>query len=305
MDGTWVGLGIAATLLGALAWLETRTARPDGDPVRAHPYRRMLWVITPGRNAAAVTFDSAVDATALLAFLKEERVPGAHLTHAVVAACLAGLAEAPRMNRFVAGQHLYQRRGEWVTFSMKRGRLDPKAKLAMVKLRGRPGETFPELVARIEADIGEQRSGAVTHEDREYGLFDRLPRPVLTVAHAALRWLDGHHLLPGSFLEGDGLYTSVVVANLGSLGMGPAYHHLYEWGTCPLFLTVGAIEDRAVVRDGQVVIRPILPLRWTFDERIDDGLNARFGIDAVVAVLEHPRERLAPGVALDARRRAP
>lgn len=291
-EGTWPLLLLAALALVA-GWLESRTARADGVLLRAHPYRRLLWVVTPSRNAAAVTFDTRVDATALVAYLERaDAAFGAHLTHAVVAAVLAGLAEVPRMNRFVVGQRLYQRRGEWVTFSMKRSRLDPKAKLAMVKLRGVPGESFRELVGRIDAEIGVQRSDAVTHEDREYGWFDRFPRVVLQVAVRLLRWLDARSLLPAGFVEGDGLFTSVVVANLGSLGMGPAYHHLYEWGNCPLFLTVGAIEPQPVVVDGRLEIRPVLPLRWTYDERIDDGLNARFGIDAVVAVLEHPDERL-------------
>ena len=70
--------------------------------------------------------------------------------------------------------------------------------------------------------------------------------------------------------------------------MGAGYHHLFEWGTSPLFLMVGRIEERAVVKNGQIVIQKTLPLRFSYDERIDDGLSARFGIDGVNEVLSDP-----------------
>jgi hypothetical protein len=82
------------------------------------------------------------------------------------------------------------------------------------------------------------------------------------------------------------------IANLGSVGMGPGYHHLYEWGNCPIFMMVGQIEEKSVVRDGQIVARPIVHFRWSYDERIDDGIGARLGFTAVNRVLEDPYREL-------------
>lgn len=287
--------GTVVLVLVLLAWLllELHTGRPDGRVVSTHPYRRLMLFIMPKRNESLVYFDSPVDATTLHAYL-EQAGPrfGARLTHALVAAGAIALAENPRMNRFVAGRRLYERHGRWLTFSMKRKKLDPGAKLSEAKLEMLDGETFEQLCRRIEAKVATERSSRVTRDDREYELFNRLPRPGLQLMHRVLRLADHFGLLPGSFIEGDGMYTSIYIANLGSLGMGAAYHHLYEWGTCPLFMMVGAIEERPVVVDGKVVVRPILPIRYTYDERIEDGLNARFGIDAVKRVLEHPFEEL-------------
>ena len=83
-------------------------------------------------------------------------------------------------------------------------------------------------------------------------------------------------------------YTSGFIANLGSLKMKAGYHHLYEWGTCPLFLMLGKVEDRAMVEDGEVVARKVLHIRFSFDERVDDGLNAGKGINALRRILEDP-----------------
>ena len=86
------------------------------------------------------------------------------------------------------------------------------------------------------------------------------------------------------------MYSSIFLANLGSIGMRPGYHHLFEWGNCPLFVMVGRIEDRPVCHDGQVVARKQLHIRFTYEERIDDGLNANAGIVAVRKALEAPFE---------------
>jgi hypothetical protein len=171
---------------------------------------------------------------------------------------------------------------------MKRKRLDKAAKLAAVKLRFRDGETFRDLSARINEQIGVERSEKQTYADREFDLLERIPRPLLRGAVRLLRTLDYFNLLPASFIENDGMYTSIFLANLGSLDMDPGYHHLYEWGNCPLFMMVGRIQDRPVVVDGELVVRKTLHIRWSYDKRIDDGLNARFGIESVKRALEDP-----------------
>lgn len=285
---------VIAVLFVVWVLINLKTSRPDGTLIKnVHPYRLIMGYIMPTRTESMVYFDSYVDAEALLAFVAEKK-EDFHLdiTHCLVAAVGLGLAEAKTMNRFIVGRRLYNRNGRFITFSMKRKKADRKAKLATVKMHHRDGESFQEFVERIHDSIGEQRSDKRTYDDKEFDLFGFVPRPVLIKMVRLLFWLDHHNLLPGSFLENDKLYTSCFIANLGSLKMGAAFHHLYEWGNCPLFLMAGAIEDRPVVIDGQVAVRKTLHLRWTYDERIDDGLNARFGIDAVKNVLENPNEFL-------------
>lgn len=284
-------------IIGGLAafWLliNLKKSRPDGDPVVVHPYRRLMPLIMPSRTESQVYVDVKVDAGPVEAFLEQARPAyGANLTHVLVAAVAKGLAERPRLNRFVAGRRIYQRRGRWISFSMKRKKLNAESKLGIVKLEMLDQESFPELVQRINDEIGHERSGERTHADKEYDLFGLFPTFALKIAAWTLKQLDEHHLLPGFFIRDDGLFTSVFIANLGSLNMEAPAHHLYEWGNCPLFLGVGKVVEEAVVVDGQIVIKRLLPLRWTFDERVEDGLSARGGLDIVRAVLEAPETYL-------------
>ncbi len=53
-------------------------------------------------------------------------------------------------------------------------------------------------------------------------------------------------------------------------------------------LGIGKIQERAVVRDGKVVIRKILPLSLSFDHRVVDGAEAARFLNTVISRLEDP-----------------
>ncbi len=288
----WILVALVMFAL-VLVLLELKTGRPDGDLIQVHPYRRALAFVQPRRNESVVYFDSYVDATQLQRYLEQvnERFE-VRLTHLLVAALNLGLHGEPKMNRFVMGRRMYQRRGRWISFSVKKVKKDHKAKLAALKLEMHEEESFKDLAERINAFIHRERAGKKTSQDKEMDLLSTLPRPIFAVAVQIAFILDYYNLLPGWFIKADGMYTSIFLANMGSLGMSAGYHHLYEWGNAPIFVMVGELEDRPVVVDGEVVVRPSLHLRWSYDERIDDGMSAARGYSGVIEVLEHPFERL-------------
>jgi hypothetical protein len=287
----WILVGVLF-----LGWLIVNLPRrrSDGDLVeRVHPYRRMLPHMMVGRNESIVLYDDYVKAEALLEYIPRAKAAfgfDVDITHCLVAAVARGHRDNPKMGQFIAGRRLYHRKHIDLTFSLKRKRLDKEAKLSAVKLRFTGNEPLRDTCERINAKVVIERSGAETYTDKELGFFTRLPRPILSFCIKSVRWADYHNLLPASFIENDGFYCSTFVANLGSVGMNAGFHHLYEYGTCPLFLMVGRIEDRPWVDDGKVVVRKILHLRYSYDERIDDGLTSKGGIDSVRHVLENPDE---------------
>ena len=274
-----------------LVWLlmSFKTSRPDGTYIKTHPYRRMMFFLFPTRNESVVYFDDYVRAEKLLQWIAEAREKiHCDITHLSVAAYSLGINANPKLDRFTVGRRLYQRKGTQISFSMKRKKLGREAKIAVVKMAVEDEDTLESYLGRINKKIGVERSDTKTYTDKELNLFLLLPRPILNVAIRFFYWLDYHNCLPGEFIKNDVMYTSGFIANLGSLKMKAGYHHLYEWGTCPLFLMLGKIEDRAMVEEGEVVARKVLHVRFSFDERVDDGLNAGKGIDAFRTVLEDP-----------------
>ena len=289
MTAVWIFLGVL--VLGYIL-LNMKVTRPDGTLVsKLHPYRRMLSFVMPKRNESVVYFDDYIKADALLEYIERTRKAfHIDITHCLVNAAVGGLRENPKMNTFISGQRLYSRNHVAVTFSMKRKKKNKEAKVTAVKLQVKDEESFEEICKRMNEQIGVERSDKVTGVDKELNFFFRMPRPLMRFCMWFVKWADYNNILPAFFIRDDGFSTSMFIANLGSLNMRAGYHHLYEFGNCPLFLMVGKIEDKPVVEDGEVVVRKILHLRYSYDERIDDGLTSSYGMATVKRCLENPEE---------------
>jgi len=285
---------IAGGILLIWVMLHLKTSRPDGTLVKKlHPYRRIMSYIMPTKAESVVYFDEYINAEPLLDYIKQanERF-SVGMTHCLVSGISIALLRNPMMNRFIAGHRLYERKGSYITFSMKRKKLNKKAKIAVVKQEITSQMTFRELCTTVSAKIDVERSDKKTYVDKELSLFNVIPRPILSFLTKVFNALNYYNLLPGSFIKNDGMFSSVFLANLGSLGLNAGYHHLYEWGTCPLFLMAGQIHDRPVLKNGVYQPQKTLHIRFTFDERIDDGLTAGQGMATFKHVLEHPFEYL-------------
>jgi hypothetical protein len=266
--------------------------RPDGTRLRnLDPMRRMLPMLMPTRNEAVVYYEQIVDATALTAFLERwNQGDSPRLTplHLVVASLGRVLAARPALDRFVAARRLWQRKVPSVAFAAKK-EFNDRAPLKTVKLPVVAGETLGATAARIRDAVGVSRTRDDRPVDKELSLLGRLPDFLLSPLIRLARRLDRWNLLPNALIADDPLFSSVFVANLGSLGLDRAYHHLYEHGTVSLFCVIGTLEPRVLVdAAGAAVVRPTLRLRFTLDERICDGYYAAQSLELLRADLEDP-----------------
>jgi len=90
-------------------------------------------------------------------------------------------------------------------------------------------------------------------------------------------------------IEGDPMFTSMFISNLGSVGLDRTYHHLYEYGTAGMFAAMGMPRKQLMPdRAGNPVLRDILEVRWTLDERVNDGLYCARGLAQLKKVIEDP-----------------
>src|SRR5262249_58891668 len=120
----------------------------------------------PVRNVAFVLFEQAIPTAPLLGVL--ERLNAARpadrrvtLFHCVLYAIGVALTDFPRLNRFIAGSRLYERRGIWLAFSAKQ-QLHRDAPIFTAKIEFRRDEALPAMVDRLLAVLGEGRSAPHT-----------------------------------------------------------------------------------------------------------------------------------------------
>jgi hypothetical protein len=263
--------------------------RPDATLARDVPaLRRFMPFISPRRPESMFWFSYDVDAEPSFEYLaklnatRPEKRPVTFF-HLVLHAFVETLHERPRMNRFVAGGRLWQRDGIWLSFSAKVA-FDDDSPVITVKQRFEPGLTLAEIADQVYDKLGAGRSGKKTTSDREVDLMLRLPVPLIRLGMALVHYADSLGLLPRAMIDSDPLYASVFVANLGSVGLEGGYHHLWEHGNIGAFCVIGRFEKAA---DG----RRKVTMKYTFDERIEDGLYAARSLGRVRERIEHPESR--------------
>lgn len=261
--------------------------RPDAKPVQGlSPMRRFMPYISPRRNESLFYMYQDIEVEAALEYLEKvnrERPPERRLTlfHLLLRSCSQALRLRPGVNRFVKAGRLWQREGEYMTFSAKREIADG-APMLTVKRRFHPDtESLDEMVDAVMARLKPQRAGKKTQSDKEMNLMLRLPGPAIQLLLKLAGLLDYFGLLPRSMIEADPLYTSLFLANLGSIDYPAGHHHLWEYGTCSLFGVMGRIEPGA---NG----RRKMKVAWTYDERIEDGLYSYHTLEGIRERLEHP-----------------
>jgi hypothetical protein len=268
--------------------------RPDGDLVRdLPPTKGIVPYLMRGRNESAVYFEQQVAMRHADAYVRDFNVahPDTPVTiqHLLMWSIAQILEQYPTMNRFVVGGRLYQRRDIWFTYSAKRS-LKDKSPLIVLKRRFDPAEPFVDMVRDMQDRLRADRyGGELSASDREAALILRFPGLVRRVILAAGRVGDAFGLLPASMIEHDPLYASAFFANLASIGMDACYHHLYEYGSIGIFGVIG----RPVTDPGSPTSGPdrrrTMTLRWTFDERCEDGVVAGYALKRCKQMLEDPR----------------
>lgn len=264
--------------------------RPDGELIRGEaPVRRIMPYLMRGRNESCVYQESVFRLASARAWLKaynRTHRPAATLFHLVAYACAVALQERPRLNRFVSGGRLYQRREVSIAFVVKTAFTDEGAG-ATVKLQAHPDETFPAWSARLSREVDEART-TLRPVDREVALIMRLPGFLVRGLVALAKGLDHWNLFPAFMIRDDPMYASLFLANLGSVGISDVFHHLYEYGTTSIFGAVSAPRQMLFPGREGAVVEPGLAVRWTFDERIDDALSCVRSLALVQKILEDP-----------------
>ena len=125
--------------------------------------------------------------------------------------------------------------------------------------------------------------------DKVAGILTKLPRPILRGVVSLLKWLDYHGWLPKALMNVSPFHGSMIITSMGSLGIPAIYHHLYDFGTLPIFISYGSIFSAdAIKRDGTRERHHFVTLKVVTDERICDGYYYATFFKHYRRILAHP-----------------
>ncbi len=266
--------------------------RHDGHRVRdLDPFERTMPYIMRGRNEAAVYFSEDLDIEEVLLFtrtLNEEtgqRIYG--LFHVILAALVQILVKKPKLNRFVSGKAIYQRRDLTLSFIVKK-HLSEEARETNAKISFMPDDTIESVANRVNAVIEKARSEELTLDEKEMSLLSKIPGG-LGLASTIFRLFNHFNVAPRFMLDADPLFASIYVANLASINLATPFHHLYEWGTTSIFFVIGRMERRKLFDEkGRETTRHFVNVKISLDERIADGLYFAHSIDLFRRIIANP-----------------
>jgi pyruvate/2-oxoglutarate dehydrogenase complex dihydrolipoamide acyltransferase (E2) component len=269
--------------------------RNDGVRLKKLPgFRKMFPYLMRTRTESLVYFSKRLAVAPTMSWLDRtnaRRDKKLSFFYVVLAAGVRTLALRPEVNRFVAGRRIYQRRTIDLSFIVKR-ELTEEASEITLKLSFDPRSTIDEVAQRVRDAIGSARESATSWDEKLTNLITSMPRPLTRLAVAAVQFLDYHGWLPASFIRDDSLHTSAFLANLGSIGLDAAFHHLYEWGNASVFVVVGRLKKEPAVNERvELEVADVVDMNFTGDERITDGVYFSRTMDLFLDLIKNP-ERL-------------
>ncbi len=227
---------------------------------------------TPTDSRVYGTLD--IDVTEAKRFLDEKRNAGikltmVHLATAVLARAVA--FDVPEMNCFI-------RRGAVVG----RERLDVMvpvqvggdAGVTPAVVRDAHARTVTDIAAEIRDKAQKSRGGDEIKAAQNKYLLNRIPWPLRRPVFRLLKWIT---VDMGFEIRALGLsahsFGSFVISDIGSFGLNTGMTALMPAAKVPAVIVLGKMEEKPVVRKGEIEIRTILPLTGTFDHRIVDGMQ--------------------------------
>ena len=261
-----------------------------------HPMDAISPFIMPTRSGSSNKFNYSVDISACEALIKQKRAEGMKnlgMIHLFMAAYVRVIATLPGVNRFIRGQRLYARNDIAICMVIKK-ELSLNAPETVVKIYPNPQDTLEDVYRLLNESIEINRAeGDNNNMDSFIRVFTKLPRIMLKSAVGTIRFMDYFGLLPKYLTNLSPFHGSMFITNLGSLGIPPVYHHLYDFGNLPVFLAMGAKRNEYVInKDGEAQRQRLIDFTVVCDERICDGHYYATAFKKFKRLLEHPEQLL-------------
>ena len=268
--------------------------RSDGRRIRTEPpMNQVSPYIMVTRNTSTNYFTEAFEITHVERYIRQKRKEGLTnfgLTHVLLACYCRAIAKYPKLNRFIGGQKIYSR-GNDLQFCMTiKKEMSTDSPETVIKVHLSPYDTADDVYRKMNEKVDEVKNTPLDSSfDKTAHLLMLIPGVVLKFVVWLLRTLDYFGLLPKFLLEVSPFHGSVFFTSMGSLGIPPIYHHLYDFGNLPIFGSFGC-KRRAleVLEDGSVVQRKYLDCKFTMDERIADGFYYAAFFKHFKRILYHP-----------------
>jgi hypothetical protein len=252
--------------------------RKDGRRIRSlDPMNSVAVYVMNERNTANNLFHDSVEISKTEAYIREKREQGLDnfgYTHLFLAAYARTVSQRPAMNRFISGQKVYSREDRVeIAMTIKKD-MSLEGSETIVNITLSPEDTAETVYEKFNVEVEKVKSSPELDSgfDKFAGLVNYIPGVLLKFTVWLLKLLDYFGLLPNFITKISPFHGSIFLTSMGSLGIPPVYHHLYDFGNIPIFLAFGMKRsENEVQADGSVSRKKYIDFTVNTDERICDG----------------------------------
>ncbi len=269
--------------------------RRDGRRVRTlAPMAQITSYFQVERNTCSNLFEESFEISHMERYIRQKRKEGLTdfgYTHVFLAAYVRALCKYPQLNRFINGQKVYSRMEDIQYCMVVKKEMTIEAPDTSIKVHLNRKFTAKDVYEKLNAAVEEVKATQELDSgiDNLIAYLLLIPGFVLKFVVWLLKLLDYFGLLPGFLTELSPFHGSLFFTSMGSLGIRPIYHHLYDFGNIPAFGAFGC-KRRAfeLQEDGSVVQRKYIDMKFVLDERIADGYYYAAFFKHYRAILRHP-----------------
>ena len=276
-----------------------RGDRKEGRLLRKLPgFNKFIPYIMPQRNDRCVEYEESYEVSEVDRMLRKLRVEGYKgigILHFMIASYIRLISMLPGLNRFVVGRRIYARNNIEIVMTVKRT-LSVESTETTIKVVFEPTDTILDVYRKMNAKIDEIKSSDENNGTEDFAdTIAHLPRFLIRFAIAILRMMDYFGWIPQSLLDVSPFHGTMIITDLGSLRIGPVFHHIYNFGTLPAFVAFGAKRHAYELnRHGQMVDKKYVDCKYVLDEGIVDGYYYAHALQAYRYMFEHPEILLSP-----------
>lgn len=271
--------------------------RRDGHLVKKAPLiNKLMAGLYINRCDCEVSSCDNLDITNLMNYIKarKEKDPNCQIKffHCFIAALTRVINEKRLLLRFVQNKRIYERDEIKISFTAKRA-FKERAEEAIVSYIAKKDDNVDNVTKHIINEVNGVRNEEemLKRQDDKDSMesLNKFPNWMIRIITKTLRFLDKHGHLPESVMKEDPSFSTVMLANLGSIGLSSVYHHLNNYGSCSMMITIGKIHEEEVkMEDGHTEKRTFVDATAIFDERIADGFYFLNAMKLMKQYLDHP-----------------
>lgn len=268
--------------------------RSDGKKIKnIDPFMKIVPHVMFDRNDAMVMQAQDYDCEGIDNYILEKRKEGVRFSYLdiLVASIVRVLSKRPKLNRFIMNGKVYKRNKIQVSFAIKKKLIDA-AEETTVKLDFDGTESIYDVKEKLDAIIKENKGmDKKNGTDKIAKVLTRVPNFLIKWSVRFLMFLDLHGMLPKSIIEVSPFHTSIFLVHLKSIKMPPVFHHIYNFGTTGIFISMGSEKYEPVVKSmntNEIVIKKMLKAGVVVDERLADGLYNSLSLRLFKQIMEDP-----------------